>query len=73
MSDALYASEVSDLNHVAEALTEFMQSNPRWGKLTVLYVDGVEVTVGTEGGDSDAFRVWWDSESECARIERKQP
>jgi hypothetical protein len=49
----------------------FMQSNEAWNKLTVLYVDGVEITVGTDGGENDSFRVWWDGDSECPRIERK--
>lgn len=66
----LYSTELNDLHVVAEALQAFMQSNPAWAKLTVLYVDGVEVTVGTDGGENDAFKVWWDGESETSRVER---
>lgn len=67
----LYGAELSDLHVIATAVTDFMQANQAWGSLTVLYVDGVEVTVGTEGGDNDVFRIWWDGESETARIERR--
>lgn len=67
----LYGSELDDLYTISRQLHHFMQSNEAWGKLKLLYVDGVEITVGTDGGENDAFRIWWDGESEQARIERK--
>ena len=66
----LYGMELSDLHVIASALSDFMQSNPAWSKLGVLYVDGVEVTVGTDGGENAVFKVWWDGESETSRTER---
>lgn len=67
----LYGSELDDLYLISRQLHHFIQSNEAWGKLQVLYVDGVEITVGTEGADNDDFRIWWDGEGECPRIERR--
>ncbi len=68
MSEPLYESELSDLKAISDAVGQFMRKTPA---LNVLYVDGIEVTVGMEGGSNHVFTVWWDGESECTRIERR--
>jgi hypothetical protein len=69
MSDPdLYEAEVRDLVAYIDAFAKARDAV----RPELLYIDAIEITVGADGGANDLFKIWWDGEIECFRIERKQ-
>lgn len=64
----LYESEVRDLVAILDALSKPMETDQP--KTDLLYISAMEVKVSQVDGPDDLFKVWWDFESECFRVER---